>query len=547
MKLRVGMAQINPTVGDITGNLKKMQGFISLAQQAKVDLTIFPELSLVGYPPMDLLEKESFIEHNLDAVETLAKQAPKMGVIVGFVRKNPHQPGMPLLNCAGLLASGKLAFTQAKTLLPSYDVFDETRYFQSPQRIRKTLFRNKKIGISICEDIWNDKGFWERRLYAKDPIKELTGQRAELIVNISASPFAQGKGKLRYQMIQNVAKRYSLPIIYVNQVGGNDSLIFDGGSFALDEKGRLIARAKRFEEDFVVVDFDNVPGSELSFEEDELESLHQALLLGIKDYVYKTGFKKVLLGLSGGIDSSLPCLLAVQALGKENVYGVLMPSPYSSEGSVTDAKELAHKLGIDYTVVPIGTLFSDYNSALAHLFEGMDEDVAEENIQARIRGTILMALSNKFGYLLLSTGNKSELAMGYCTLYGDMAGGLAVISDLPKTLVYRLVGYLNRDEEWIPKAVLAKVPSAELRPNQKDEDSLPPYEILDEILHSYIEENRGKEEIIDQGFDPHLVEEILEKVDRNEYKRRQAPTGLRVTSKAFGFGRRIPIAQKFHH
>jgi NAD+ synthetase len=541
------MAQINPTVGDIAGNLKKTQGFISFAQQAHVDLLIFPELSVVGYPPMDLLEKKSFVEHNLSAVEKLAKKAPKMGVIVGFVKKNPHQPGMPLLNCAGLLTNGKLAFTQAKTLLPSYDVFDETRYFQSPQRTRRTLFRNQKIGISICEDIWNDKDFWERRLYTKDPIKELTGQRVELLVNISASPFALGKGKLRYQMIQNVAKRYSLPIIYVNQVGGNDSLIFDGGSFALDEKGRLIAQAKRFEEDFVVFDFDNISGSELTFEEDEFASLHQALLLGIRDYVHKTGFTKVLLGLSGGIDSSLTCLLAVQALGKENVYGVLMPSPYSSEGSVTDAKELAHNLGIDYTVVPIGNLFSDYNSALARLFEGMGEDVTEENIQARIRGTILMALSNKFGYLLLSTGNKSELAMGYCTLYGDMAGGLAAISDLPKSLVYRLAGYLNRDEERIPKSVLTKAPSAELRPNQKDEDSLPPYEILDEILHSYIEENRGKEEIIDQGFDPHLVTEVLEKVDQNEYKRRQAPTGLRVTSKAFGFGRRIPIAQRFHH
>ena len=547
MKLRVGMAQVNPTVGDIAGNLKKMQGFISLAQKEHVDLLIFPELSVVGYPPMDLLEKESFVEHNHAAVEKIAKQAPKMGVIVGFVKKNPHQPGMPLLNCAGLVTDGKLAFTQAKTLLPSYDVFDETRYFQSPQRTRKTLFRNQKIGISICEDIWNDKDFWERRLYTKDPIKELTGQRVELIVNISASPFAQGKGKLRYQMIQNVAKRYSLPIIYVNQVGGNDSLIFDGGSFVLDEKGRLIAQAKRFEEDFVVVNLDNLPGSELTFEEDELASLHRALLLGIRDYVRKTGFAKVLLGLSGGIDSSLTCLLAVQALGKENVYGVMMPSPYSSEGSVTDARRLAHNLGIDYTIIPIGTLFADYNSALAPLFEGMGEDVTEENIQARIRGTILMALSNKFGSLLLSTGNKSELAMGYCTLYGDMAGGLAVISDLPKTLVYRLAGYLNRDGERIPRGVLTKAPSAELRPNQKDEDSLPPYAILDEILHSYIEENRGKEEIIEQGFDPQLVKEVLEKVDRNEYKRRQAPPGLRVTSKAFGFGRRIPIAQQFHH
>ncbi len=353
-------------------------------------------------------------------------------------------------------------------------MFDETRYFQSPQRIRKTLFRNHKVGISICEDIWNDKDFWERRLYTKDPIKELTGQGVELLVNISASPFAQGKGKLRYQMIQNVAKRYSFPIIYVNQVGGNDSLIFDGGSFALDEKGRLIARAKRFEEDFVAVDLDNISGAELIFEEDELASLHQALLLGIRDYVHKTGFTKVLLGLSGGIDSSLTCLLAVQALGKENVCGIMMPSPYSSEGSVTDAKKLAHKLGIDYTVVPIGTLFADYNGALAHLFDGMGEDVTEENIQARIRGTILMALSNKFGSLLLSTGNKSELAMGYCTLYGDMAGGLAVISDLPKTLVYRLAGYLNRDGEWIPKVCSQKLHRLNCVPTRKMRTRCPP-------------------------------------------------------------------------
>jgi len=547
MKLRVGMAQINPTVGDIAGNLEKIKSFISVAKKKHVDLVIFPELAVIGYPPMDLLEKERFIESNLSAVETLTKQAPKMGVIIGFVKKNPHQPGMPLLNCAGLLYNGKLTFTHAKTLLPSYDVFDETRYFQSPSRVKRTLFFNNKIGISICEDIWNDKDFWERRLYAKDPIRELTKQKVELIINISASPFSQGKGELRYQMIKNVAKRYNLPIIYVNQVGGNDSLIFDGGSFALDEKGRLIAQAKRFDEDFVIVDFNNLPGSEITFQEDELASIHQALLLGIKDYVKKTGFKKVLLGLSGGIDSSLTCLLAVQALGKKNVCGVLMPSPYSSTSSVKDAKKLAENLGIEHEVIPIENLFSSYKRSLNKAFEGMSEDVTEENIQARIRGTLLMALSNKYGYLLLSTGNKSELAMGYCTLYGDMAGGLAVISDLPKTLVYRLAGYLNREKEWIPKNVLTKAPSAELRPNQKDEDSLPPYTILDEILHSYIEENKGKEEIIRQGFDADLVKEVLEKIDRNEYKRRQAPPGLKVTSKAFGFGRRMPIAQKFHH
>jgi NAD+ synthase (glutamine-hydrolysing) len=330
-------------------------------------------------------------------------------------------------------------------------------------------------------------------------------------------------------------------------VGGNDSLIFDGGSFALDEKGSLVAQAKCFDEDFVIVDFNNLPSAETTFKEDDLVSIHQALLLGIKDYVQKTGFKKVLLGLSGGIDSSLTCLLAVQALGKENVLGILLPSPYSSSSSLTDAKGLAENLGIDYRIIPIGEIFSLYKESLSPIFKGATEDVTEENLQARIRGTLLMALSNKYGHLLLTTGNKSEIAMGYCTLYGDMAGGLAVISDLPKTLVYRLAGYLNREKEWIPKNVLTKPPSAELRPDQKDEDSLPPYAILDEILHSYIEENKGKAEIIRLGFDPALVKEVLEKVDRNEYKRRQAPPGLRITSKAFGFGRRMPIAQQFHH
>lgn len=547
MKLRIGIAQINPTVGDIPGNLKKIKGFISQAKRHQVNLVIFPELSVIGYPPMDLLEKESFIKSNLSAVKTLTKQASGIGIVIGFVKKNPHLPGMPLLNCAGLLYNGKLSFTQAKSLLPSYDVFDETRYFQPASQIKRTLFLSKKIGISICEDIWNDKGLWKRRLYPQDPIKELTKQKVDLIINISASPFSVGKGKLRYQMIKSVAKKHHLPIIYVNQVGGNDSLIFDGGSFALDEKGRLIAQAKFFAEDFVVVDFNNLPSSEIVFKEDELSSIHQALILGIRDYVKKTGFQKVLLGLSGGIDSSLTCLLAVQALGKENVYGVLLPSPYSSPSSLTDAKRLAKNLGIDYQVITIGGLFSSYKKSLSNSFKGMSEDVTEENLQARIRGTLLMALSNKYGSLLLTTGNKSEMAMGYCTLYGDMAGGLAVISDLPKTLVYRLVAYLNGDKEWIPQNVFTKAPSAELRPNQKDEDSLPPYAILDEILQAYIEENKGKEEIIRLGFKPALVKEVLAKVDRNEYKRRQAPPGLRVTSKAFGFGRRIPIAQKIYH
>ncbi len=496
---------------------------------------------------MDLLEKEDFIVNALSALETLAQYAPEIGVIIGCIRKNPQMPGKPLLNCAGLLYKGKLAFVQAKSLLPSYDVFDETRYFQPAHQITPTSFHGVTLGISICEDIWNDKDFCERRLYPHDPIRDLATQRSDLLINISASPFSLGKRKLCYQMITNGVKKYQLPIIFVNQVGGNDSLIFDGGSFALDEKGSLVAQAKYFDEDFVVVDFNNLPSAETTFKEDDLSSIHQALLLGIKDYVKKTGFKKVLLGLSGGIDSALTCLLAVQALGKENVLGLLMPSPYSSASSVTDAKKLADNLGIEHKVIPIGELFSTYKQSLAHAFEGMSEDVTEENIQARIRGTLLMALSNKYGYLLLSTGNKSEIAMGYCTLYGDMAGGLSVISDLPKTLVYRLSEYLNREEEWIPENVLIKPPSAELRPGQKDEDSLPPYAILDAILYSYIEENKGEAEIISLGFDPIIVKEVLEKVDRNEYKRRQAPPGLRVTSKAFGLGRRMPIAQKFHH
>jgi NAD+ synthetase len=547
MELRAGIAQINPTVGDIPGNLEKMKRFISMASNARVDLLIFPELSVVGYPPMDILEKEGFVRETLAAVDELARHVPAMGVIVGFVQKNLKLPGMPLLNCAGLLYGGRLVFTQAKMLLPSYDVFDETRYFQPPDRITATTFSTVPMGISICEDIWNDKDFWERRLYPTDPVKELVKQNIRIIINISASPYSLGKGRLRHKMIASVAKKYSLPVIYVNQVGGNDSLIFDGGSFALDDQGRLIAQAKRFDEDFQVVDMGKLPASEPGIDEDELGSLHRALLLGIRDYVHKTGFTRVILGLSGGIDSSLTCLLAVQALGRENVHGVLMPSAFSSQGSVTDARALAERLGISYRIIPIEDIFACFRRALASAFEGRGEDVTEENLQARIRGTILMALSNKCGALLLTTGNKSELAMGYCTLYGDMAGGLAVISDLPKMLVYRLAEYLNGEKELIPPAVFTKPPSAELRPDQKDEDSLPPYAVLDEILHAYIEENKGKEDIVKQGFDPLLVKDILEKVDRNEYKRRQAPPGLRVTSKAFGFGRRMPIAQRFHH
>jgi NAD+ synthetase len=547
MELRAGLAQINPTVGDIPGNLEKMKRFLAMARNDRVDLLIFPELSVVGYPPMDILEKECFIRDTLAAVEELARYEPAMGVIVGFAQKNLTQPGMPLLNCAGLLYGGRLAFTQAKMLLPSYDVFDETRYFEPPDRTVATAFSAVRMGISICEDIWNDKDFWERRLYPADPIQELVSQNIQLIINISASPYSQGKGRLRYEMIASVAKRHSLPVIYVNQVGGNDSLIFDGGSFVIDAQGKLVAQAKRFDEDFLVVDMEKLAPAEPDIREDELGSLHQALLLGIRDYVHKTGFSRVILGLSGGIDSSLTCLLAVQALGKENVQGVLMPAACSSQGSVDDARALAERLGIGYRLIPIEDIFACYKRALAPAFEGLGEDVTEENLQARIRGTILMALSNKFGALLLTTGNKSELAMGYCTLYGDMAGGLAVISDIPKTLVYRLAEYLNGEKELIPPAVFTKPPSAELRPNQKDEDSLPPYAVLDEILHAYIEENKGKEEIVQRGFDPPLVQEILAKVDRNEYKRRQAPPGLRVTSKAFGFGRRVPIAQRFHH
>jgi NAD+ synthetase len=547
MELRAGLAQINPTVGDIPGNLEKMKRFLAMARNDRVDLLIFPELSVVGYPPMDILEKECFIRDTLAAVEELARYEPAMGVIVGFAQKNLTQPGMPLLNCAGLLYGGRLAFTQAKMLLPSYDVFDETRYFEPPDRTVATAFSAVRMGISICEDIWNDKDFWERRLYPADPIQELVSQNIQLIINISASPYSQGKGRLRYEMIASVAKRHSLPVIYVNQVGGNDSLIFDGGSFVIDAQGKLVAQAKRFDEDFLVVDMEKLAPAEPDIREDELGSLHQALLLGIRDYVHKTGFSRVILGLSGGIDSSLTCLLAVQALGRENVQGVLMPAACSSQGSVDDARALAERLGIGYRLIPIEDIFACYKRALAPAFEGLGEDVTEENLQARIRGTILMALSNKFGALLLTTGNKSELAMGYCTLYGDMAGGLAVISDIPKTLVYRLAEYLNGEKELIPPAVFTKPPSAELRPNQKDEDSLPPYAVLDEILHAYIEENKGKEEIVQRGFDPPLVQEILAKVDRNEYKRRQAPPGLRVTSKAFGFGRRVPIAQRFHH
>ncbi len=465
-------------------------------------------------------------------------------MICGFVDRNQTGTGRGLFNAAALLYEGRILFRQHKSLLPSYDVFDEARYFE-PAREREILkFRETGLAISICEDVWNDKDFWKRRLYSIDPAEELVRKGGDILINISASPYSMGKFLLRQRMLSEIARKYRRPLIYVNQVGGNDELIFDGASFAMDVEGELAAQCRDFEEDLVVYDTEK-QGGPLHPVSDQEASVFKALVLGTRDYAEKCGFKRVILGLSGGIDSALTAVIAVKALGKSNVLAVMMPSQYSSEGSLQDGKRLAKNLGIEYRVIPITRIFQSYQDSLKEIFRGKKPDVTEENIQARIRGNLLMAISNKFGYLVLTTGNKSETAVGYSTLYGDMAGGLAVISDVPKTLVYRLARYANRKGEIIPEAIIEKAPSAELRSNQRDEDSLPPYSILDGILKAYVEDNLNPQDIVSLGYSPKLVNEIIQRVDANEFKRRQAVPGIRVTSKAFGMGRRLPIAQKY--
>ena len=544
--MKIALAQLNTTVGDFAGNVRLIREAYQRGVAAGADLVLTPELALTGYPPRDLLLRPSFVARNLAALDELAAATGDTGLVVGFVGENRAGPGREATNSAALLHAGRVFAVRHKTLLPSYDVFDEDRYFEPAAENPPVEFKGVRLGLTICEDLWNDEAFWADRRYRRNPAAELAAAGAELLLNISASPWHLGKNRVRHAMLEALARHHRLPLVYCNSVGGNDELIFDGVSLGIDAAGRLLARGAAFAEDFVLVDTgapvaDGLPPLDLPDE----EKLHRALVLGLRDYLRKCGIRSVVLGLSGGIDSALTAALAVAALGPEQVHGVALPSRYSSPGSLADAEALARNLGIRYDVIPIERGFEALKTELAPLFAGRPEDVTEENIQARLRGVILMALSNKFGSLLLTTGNKSELAVGYCTLYGDMCGGLAVINDVPKTMVYRLARWINRERELIPENSITKPPSAELRPDQKDQDSLPPYEVLDAILEAYVVECRSVEEILAAGFDEAHVRRVVRLIDLSEYKRRQAAPGLKVTSKAFGVGRRIPIAQRF--
>ena len=541
--MKLALLQLNPTIGDLAGNAERILAQAQTAALQNPDLMITSELALLGYPPRDLLLDRGFVQRAWQVLEDLAQQLVGLPpVLVGIAEPNPAKQGRPLFNSAVLLHQGKLGKTLRKTLLPTYDVFDEDRYFEPAQEVQLLQINDLSIGVSICEDLWNDRDFWQRRRYHQDPVATLVQKGAQCLVNLSASPFTVGKQALREAMLSQLARKHQLPVVYVNQVGGNDDLVFDGQSMILDAQGWILARAKAFAEEALVVDLAQPPI--VLPAEDRQARLWQCLVLGTRDYVQKCGFKKVLLGLSGGVDSALTATIAAEALGPENVLGVLMPSPYSSPSSISDSLQLAKNLGIETLTLPIAPLMEVFAATLAEPFAGRAPDVTEENIQSRIRGNLLMALSNKFGSMLLTTGNKSELAVGYCTIYGDMSGGLAVISDLPKTWVYRLCQWLNRNEEKIPWNILEKPPSAELRPDQKDQDSLPPYELLDELLYHHIERHEGAEELIALGFDPATVKKVLRLVQIAEFKRRQAPPGLKVTDRAFGSGWRMPIARK---
>ena len=542
--MKVALAQLNTTVGDLAGNEAKILAAYQRGIDAGVELVICPELSVCGYPPRDLLHKRSFIPGNWAVVQRLAAATGKVGLLIGYAGSNDKRPGREATNSAALLQNGGILATRHKTLLPTYDVFDEDRYFEPATENLPVTFNGQKIGITICEDIWNDEDFWKDRRYQRNPAVDLANAGATLLLNISASPWHLGKNNTRREMLASFAAKTGCPLLYCNLVGGNDELVFDGASMAFDGTGQLGVEGVCFGEDFLVVDTakPGVIGPHLM--EDE-ESIYRALVLGLRDYVHKCGFKSVVLGLSGGIDSALTAVIAVEALGPENVRGVSLPSQYSSQGSLDDAQILAQNLGIQHDVIPIQNAFESVKAELQPVFAGRKEDTAEENIQARLRGVILMAMSNKFGSLLLTTGNKSELAVGYCTLYGDMCGGLAVISDVPKTMVYRLSNWINREQEIIPPASITKPPSAELRPNQTDQDSLPSYDVLDAILEAYVVQCKSPAEIVEAGFQDADVKRVVKLIDFNEYKRRQAAPGIKVTSKAFGVGRRIPIAQRY--
>jgi NAD+ synthase (glutamine-hydrolysing) len=544
--VKIALAQIDPTVGDFTGNLEKIVAASRRAAELGARMAVFSELVVCGYPPADLLEKPSFLARCRSAIRELAEATRNLStaVLVGVALPANGDQGKPAVNAAVLIDRGQILLEQHKRLLPFYDVFDEQRYFTPAAEQKVVELDGVRLAISICEDAWNDKNFWPRRLYRVDPVEELMRQNPAVHINLSSSPFWHSKRALRRGMLAAIARRDRIPVLMCNQVGGNDSLIFDGSSLALDARGNLIAQAASFAEDLVLVDpFEASPIPEP--DEDDTAAAYHALVLGTRDYVRKCGFSKALVGLSGGIDSALVAAIAADALGPENVISVGMPSPYSSTGSIDDSRRLADDLGIRFETIPISGLFAEYKRALDPLFAGLPPDITEENIQSRIRGNLLMALSNKFCALVLTTGNKSEMAVGYCTLYGDMVGALAVIGDLVKTRVYAVCRWLNREREIIPEAILTKPPSAELRPDQKDTDSLPAYELLDPILEGYVERYETPERIAaDTGFPLDLVKQVVKLVERSEYKRQQAAPVLKVTSKSFGMGRRFPIAVK---
>jgi NAD+ synthase (glutamine-hydrolysing) len=542
--MKIALAQINTTVGDLAGNEAKILAGAARAQSEGVDLVLFPELTLTGYPPRDLLLKKDFIAGNLAVLQRLAAASGPTALLVGYVGENKKNPGREVTNQVALLQNGQIVATRTKTLLPTYDVFDEDRYFEPGSGNDPVSIARQSCGLTICEDIWNDEDFWPHRRYRTNPIGDILAAGARHIFNISASPWHVGKEKLRANMLASLARKSGCPVALCNLVGGNDELVFDGNSLVFNGAGELIAQGKPFEEDFVVVDTEHGPPIAPPAPPEE-ENVHGALVLGLRDYFLKCGFRSAVLGLSGGIDSAVVACLAVAALGPEHVQGISLPSQYSSQGSLDDARLLAKRLGLRYDLVPIQPCFEAVKQQVKPVFGARPEDTTEENMQARLRGVILMAMSNKFGSLLLTTGNKSELAVGYCTLYGDMCGGLAVISDVPKTMVYRLAHWINREQEIIPSASITKPPSAELRPNQTDQDSLPPYEILDAILEHYVVFGRSPAEIARLGFAPEIVKRVIRLIDVNEYKRRQAAPGLKVTSKAFGVGRRFPIAQRY--
>lgn len=545
--MKIALVQINPVIGDFTNNCEKIISWSKKAAAAGCALAIFPEMAISGYPPQDLLERKSFVDAQNNALDELLPKLPDIDVLFGCFEEREEKKGKRLYNSAFIARGGKIVFKTHKQLLPAYDVFDETRYFTPGEKSNSYTLGDMRFGVTICEDIWQQ----EVEEYTVEPLQQLADsckQEGELtaIINISASPFQRNKEQQKHRLFENICSKYKLPLIYVNQVGGQDSLLFDGRSVVMDQSGKITAKGPSFAEGMVVVNSDNWKG-EVTGEvvDNEIGAVYQGLVMGVRDYTYKCGFKSAVLGLSGGIDSALTAAIAVEALGAENVLGVALPSPYSSQGSIDDAKRLTELLGCRFEILPISDLFEGFKRSLDPIFAGKEDELTEQNLQARIRGNLLMALSNKFGALLLTTGNKSEMAVGYCTLYGDMSGGLAVISDVPKQLVYELARYINRNGERIPQNSITKAPSAELKPDQCDQDDLPPYETLDEILEMHLEDGQGLNEIVEKGFEEELVRDVIHRIRINEYKRKQAPMGLKVTSKAFGYGRRIPNVQNF--